>query len=436
MPFSRLATVELQLVMQCCDQRTLLRLARCSRFTHQAAQHKCAWCCLRSVVVSSALCADAEPSRSALRRVWQWLRRPFGQRAAAPPVSPLGVLRDSLLRHADADRLLRWTGNVDAADADGLRAALATLAALPRLRLLDLACRVFLRAGQSVADLQPAVAAGLTALNISAVHLRANHMATLARHLPQLRTLRCAPCGAALECLQPLTQLPQLADLGLVAAGMRSPLDEFAVIAECPNLRRLALCDILETQCGLLLLAPGLQRLQHLTLAQVFCLFDQPRADWAAAFSNLQSLRRLTIDRCKSTCAAPLLAAVAGAGCPPLRRLRVAPNILHRSNSWKAALKPRSFYSLDEGISALLERRPEVRVELRVGFGMAGVSASWLLPLRAECDWQLAVPQWTDFELLHPLRHKVRRQPLLFADSGLGCESPTDPDGIEQDLAD
>ena len=83
-----------------------------------------------------------------------------------------------------------------------------------------------------------------------------------------------------------------------------------------------------------------------------------------------------------------------------------------------------------------LERRPEVHVELRVGFSKAGVSASWLLPLRAECDWRTAVPQWTDFELLHPLRHKVRRQPLLFADSELGCESPTDPEGIEVDLAD
>ena len=42
-PFRRLATVELQLIMQHCDQRTLLALARCSRFTLSAASHPFAW---------------------------------------------------------------------------------------------------------------------------------------------------------------------------------------------------------------------------------------------------------------------------------------------------------------------------------------------------------------------------------------------------------
>jgi hypothetical protein len=35
-PFGRLAAVELQLVMHCCDAQSLLALARCSRFTFVA----------------------------------------------------------------------------------------------------------------------------------------------------------------------------------------------------------------------------------------------------------------------------------------------------------------------------------------------------------------------------------------------------------------
>jgi len=42
-PFDRLATVELQLIMRCCDQPTLIALARCSRFTLAAASHPFAW---------------------------------------------------------------------------------------------------------------------------------------------------------------------------------------------------------------------------------------------------------------------------------------------------------------------------------------------------------------------------------------------------------
>ena len=49
---------------------------------------------------------------------------------------------------------------------------------------------------------------------------------------------------------------------------------------------------------------------------------------------------------------------------------------------------------------------------------MAGVSASWLLPLRSECDWLTAVPQWADFRLLLPLG---RIWPRLFPDEGLAC---------------
>lgn len=45
MPFSAFHSIELQLIMQCCDQFTLLSLARCCRFTLATARHPFAWAC-------------------------------------------------------------------------------------------------------------------------------------------------------------------------------------------------------------------------------------------------------------------------------------------------------------------------------------------------------------------------------------------------------
>jgi hypothetical protein len=104
-PFSRLATVELQLVMRCCDQPTLIALARCSRF---------------------ALAAASSPF------VWQ----------PQPPITlqcdwPLQLserlrTENSLLRHADIS--VTWRLRSKAADSADQAVALANL---PRLRGLS-----------------------------------------------------------------------------------------------------------------------------------------------------------------------------------------------------------------------------------------------------------------------------------------------------------
>jgi hypothetical protein len=65
MPFSRLAEVEVQLVMQCCEQRTFLAVARCSRFTLRAADHAFAWRYGRVRLRCGPQC----PPRSALDRL-------------------------------------------------------------------------------------------------------------------------------------------------------------------------------------------------------------------------------------------------------------------------------------------------------------------------------------------------------------------------------
>jgi Ran GTPase-activating protein (RanGAP) involved in mRNA processing and transport len=101
-PFSRLATVELQLIMRCCDQFTLLALARCSRFTLAAASHPFVWQPLSPI---------------ALRCDW--------------PLELSGRLRaeKSLLRHADISVTWRpWPKAAMSAE------QVNSLAALPRLR--------------------------------------------------------------------------------------------------------------------------------------------------------------------------------------------------------------------------------------------------------------------------------------------------------------
>ena len=119
--------------------------------------------------------------------------------------------------------------------------------------------------------------------------------------------------------------------------------------------------------------------------------------------------------------------------CPRLRLLRFGTHIAG-TNSWKAAISASEFsgeISLVAAISALLESRPEVRIELRVGFQRAAVSASWLLPLRAECDWLTVTPEWTSFDLLSSPRRPAVISTLLFADSEMHRSAPLDSDSDE-----
>ena len=100
-PFDQLAAVELQLIMRCCNQRTLLALARCSRFTLAAAPHPFAWQLLSPID---------------LRCDW--------------PLELSGRLQPkaSLLRHADISVIWRLRS------AESMSAEQVTaLAALPRL---------------------------------------------------------------------------------------------------------------------------------------------------------------------------------------------------------------------------------------------------------------------------------------------------------------
>ena len=99
--FGRLAVVELQLVLQCCDRRSLVRLARCSRFTLTAAAHPFAW---------RSLPLRLHCSRPSEIAAWR----------------PLQSAESLQLRHADLT--VHWTLE-SAASAEEVAAALS----LPRL---------------------------------------------------------------------------------------------------------------------------------------------------------------------------------------------------------------------------------------------------------------------------------------------------------------
>ena len=102
--FDRLALVELQLIMRCCDQSTLIALARCSRFTLAAASHPF---------------------------VWQPLS-PIALQCDCPlQLSDRLLAKHSLLRHADISVTWRLRSNA-AMSGDHVPA----LTALPRLRSL------------------------------------------------------------------------------------------------------------------------------------------------------------------------------------------------------------------------------------------------------------------------------------------------------------
>jgi hypothetical protein len=267
------------------------------------------------------------------------------------------------------------------------------------------------------------------------MYLRHSDIQSLVVNAERLRTLRIRPGGDVRSCLEPLLSLPQLTDLELVgfALDKNSPAADFAVIGQCRSLRRLTLTAMVEGCCGPVLLSPGLQRLRDLTLAHASRNTPQPLTDWAAACANLHSLRRLSLDRFDSLCVDAILAAVTAGGCQRLRLLRFAPHILG-ANCWKAAIPafaaPGKITQV-AAISLLLERRPEVRVELRVGFERAGVSASWLLPLRTECDWMTATPEWTSFDLLSSQHRSAITSTPLFVDDEMHRKAPLDSDSDE-----
>ena len=114
MLLSDLHAIELQLVMQYCDQSSWLRLARCSRFTLQAATAP-----LARQHFTLQLPFRHPYTLPPKRGVWAAVKRALSTRASVPSLAER-LQRSALLRHCEL--LLSWDtcdtyGNASEVDA-------------------------------------------------------------------------------------------------------------------------------------------------------------------------------------------------------------------------------------------------------------------------------------------------------------------------------
>jgi hypothetical protein len=306
MPFASLATVELQLIMQCCDAKTLLSFARCSRATLQAASTDFAW--------------SRQP--------------PFPVRSTQ---AELGArIRGSLLRHCDI--ALTW-GSASGGSGLGMRsmfaanisvpeAVLAGLESVPRLVTLD-ARNATAGPKQFARLLAHPSFSSLTALYVDEAHLDTECMRLLPLHQRGLRILHAPqPAQGAKGFLLPVAQLPLLEELRTTDLPGSSG-DDVTLLGQCPLLRRLAIRSLRCEAYVPLLTAPGLRGLEELELEEVFAHhangpYDEAApVDWTACFANLRCLRSLRLLGCWGVDALIETLLADASPCPALRMLSV-----------------------------------------------------------------------------------------------------------------
>lgn len=326
-----LAVVELQLVMQSLDHRSLLALARCSRTLLAAASHPFAW--KRAVV--NLCCAGSEPSppeRSLLARLRGWMkgarapaapgegRRNFGS-VVPPDPSPLTMARrcnTSLLRFGGC--VVRWALTSSAAE---LHAQLAEVAVMPRISALVIdTAQGQLLSPANVALLADGLlhhsAATLTLLNLCRNRLGdvgAVAVAELVREAARLRTLLLdnTQIGAAgwRALGEAVAQSSSLAVLSLnntPAAGDAGALAIAGALAASMSLQRVSLskCGIgdvgAEALAGALRGQQPSSRLEALNLGHNFigddgatALVDAVLSSWVpCGRDSLSGTRRVT----------------------------------------------------------------------------------------------------------------------------------------------
>jgi hypothetical protein len=301
-PFSRLANVELQLVMQCLDQQSLIRFARCDKDTLATASLPFAWSALPLLRI--------DVQRAELG-VSQWLDSP-------------------LLRHTATSLRLGYVSGMDRQMAWLTR----QVHALPRLRALHstlmhevdrLLPGLF---GQPVFPL-----AGLRSLYVRD-DIGSQLVRTLATYCPHLSTLhvhlpRAAPAypGAFLGLL---SQMAQLTDLHVDCGGSPHNVPVLMQVANCRTLRCLSLANLHGSAWAALPSSPALQSLRLLRITERCAQpgglkgREEPHIpiDWNACFAALRGLR--TVELHMASEFGQLLEPIV-AHCTKLRRLLIRP---------------------------------------------------------------------------------------------------------------
>lgn len=290
---SRLATIELQLVLHLCDVHSWLALARCSRATLHAA----------SAPFSQR---HLPPLHFRFQHPWPagGTDKPKHGRPA-PARSLADRLQRSLLRHC----VLSIVWHAPAISSLPLaRDALAALLALVHVQQLKLSGSVdwrhlkpppaFVQALQKLTLPAQAIAGGSEVL-----------LPVLVQHAPLLHTVCIEPSGSsvhtAVTCSDAqvgrLYALPALTDLRL-----HCPTEGSSSVSECSKLSRLELTNVRFDSLVTTLSSPSLQSLRWLTLHD--CVHQradrmQPQAHTAereqlcAMLANLPHLRTLVLLR-------------------------------------------------------------------------------------------------------------------------------------------
>jgi hypothetical protein len=277
MSLSLLATVELQLIMQCLDQSSLLLLARCSRFTLHAAASEFAFSRLLPLVVDSA---DAIQ------------------------------LSTSLLRYRDVE--LRWRSDSDRSSQAPLSEREPdVLKTIEKIRVLD--TRLFWfpadllsESWTQILSLPRPALQNLRGLIISHQEGELMLCELLLQHVPTLQSLHVAARRWALfpwGFFEGLSRMPQLTELSV--ANVCAP-DQGHLVPElkaCTTLRTLKLDRIADSILERLLTVPDWTLIQHLSLthcdAETDPAYSPSPTYWIAIWKNLCNLISLELNSCR-----------------------------------------------------------------------------------------------------------------------------------------
>jgi hypothetical protein len=334
---TRLATVELQLIMQHCDVATLCTLARCNHITFQAARSNFAWphgvahfprrasivgLARRRLARASSLLRERELHigwREDLRRDGRSLQQysPLAHQERREQEARERAAMEKLLYSRSVIRVLDFSDQDRLAFLFGSHNVLAPILFEARALLLAQG------GGGGELPLPPdSPARGLR--HLTALHagpslcLDETLLQVLARLCPLLRTLTLdmdqfggGSDGSGLQALAPLALMPHLTDLRLQARMTDGATHTGKLVAvsanACTHLQRLRLSGLPPHIYLRLLSSPNLRSLLHLHVGPSFvatgrfssnCSWSRVDCvDWEVCCANLSNLRSLTLHK-------------------------------------------------------------------------------------------------------------------------------------------
>jgi hypothetical protein len=285
------------------------------------------------------------------------------------PLSLAQRISASLLRFRDIK--IKWSH--DDQDSPVTAAELDALAAIPRLRVLNVHGRWTAGPAQIESLVRRPGLRGLTALTCSGRQLDKAVTESLADHCPRLSTVKIFDSNRSDP---PLHRLPALTDL-TVRVRHEGGLTMTAVV-RCARLRRLTVTAVNSNgftprDVHAAMFSPNLRALEHLALPELDARGDDCRyhpvaqLDWGAAFAGLPALRSLQL---KSPRGIDELLAAIGAVCVQLHSLTV---LSFGEANLFGSLAVGDPLPSATAVGALLARRPSLR------------SVSLMLPTRERC---------------------------------------------------